>query len=592
MILIYYRTMKTILSFCCAATWLKLPQLKNVHVVFMNHLDVGYNGIPKTGFINNVLNTYFMEYFPRAIQLAYEMQNVDPDSRFIYTTHSWLLHLYLNCPKNFVLNNITLYCPTPEEVQAMETALKRGYITWHAGPMNMQVELMNSHLIEMALHLSTELNKKYKCCSQVWSLRDVPGMSGAAVPTLIRNNITAISVGVNPGSAPPAVPRLFQWRPFNMTNDTIIGMWNPGGYPLNPGSSLSSPGGISIMDSVISAENGEALVFAFRTDNSGPPTSIVEIQTTFFILREQYPGAKVFASTFDNFVNAINMSSLPIVYGEIGDTWIQGIASDPRKMALYRATIKALSQCYENRMCDVSTTQSSFAPFLIKLPEHTWGLPGVHSTANWSNTDFQKIKGSSAFVNAEQSWLEQRQFFTIIRDIIMSDNYESYYKEYFMDAMKNLQLTLPYLANFTSVDPNTTFKISRHDGSISIAFGSDGSIVHLDRMFGSRLFSFADDKQHRLGMFTYHTYNETDFQRMNSQYDYYGNAGFDKPNSTASANPKSAVYHFPMIGLYRHNKDDSIFLIELKGDTTAHSLYGGPEKVWIQLEVKVLVAQN
>ena len=567
------------------ATWLKLPQLKNVHVVFMNHLDVGYNGIPKTGFINNVLNTYFVEYFPRAIKLANEMENIDPDSRFIYTTHSWLLYLYLNCPKNFVLNNITLYCPTPEEVQAMEQALKSGHVTWHAGPMNMQVELMTSYLIEMAVGMSNELNEKYKCCSQVWSLRDVPGMTGAAVPTLVKNKVKAVSVGVNPGSAPPAVPKLFQWQPYNnnMTNDTIIAMWHPGGYPLNPGGSLSSPGGISIMDSVIAAEDGEALVFAFRTDNSGPPTSIAEIQTIFNVLREQYPGAKVFASTMDNFVNAISISSLPIVYGEIGDTWIQGIASDPRKMALYRAVARALTMCNSAipRTCQhYSVNLPPFTPHLMKLPEHTWGLPSVHTTANWSNADFQKVKSSPAFINAEQSWLEQRQFFNITQELILGDIKEDI-RSFFVEAMKDLQVPLPDMANFISVDPSSTFKIK---SNASISFGSDGSIVLFDIMFNSRMYSLADN-DHRLGTFSYHTYNETDFKLMNSQYDYYGNAGYDKPNSTASASPKSAVYHFPMTALYRSSKDDSIFLVELTGDPIAHTYYGGPDKVWIEVQV-------
>ena len=558
------------------ATWLKLPPLKNVHVVFMNHLDVGYNGIPKTGFINNVLNTYFIEYFPRAIQLAYEVDNMDSDSGFIYTTHPWLLTLYLNCPKNFTLSGVELYCPTPEEVQTMENALRSGHVTWHAGPMNMQVELMNWEFLQLMIKMATDLNDKYKCCSRVWSLRDVPGMTAAAIPLLLKKGIKAVTVGVNPGSAPPAVPKLFQWRPFNGSKNATIAMWNAGGYPLNPGSTLSSPGGLSIMDSVISAEDGEALVFAFRTDNSGPPTSIAEIQSVFDILKQQYPGAKVFASTLDNFVNSINMSSLPTVYGEIGDTWIQGIASDPRKMALYRAAARAVRcSAYPSSIyCDVT----SIVPFLAKLPEHTWGLPSVHSTTNWSNADFQKVKNGSAFINAEQSWLEQRMFFNITQQIL-----ELYPKTdiEFMKELEGIYPVLPNLNNFTSIDPNTTFKVGN---DLSIGFGSDGSIIHISGTYKGRVFSFAD-KSHPLGTFSYHTYNESDFELMNSQYDYYGNAGYDKPNSTASANPKSAVYHFPMKGLYRNINDESIFLVELEGDPIAHEYYGGPEKVWIQVNI-------
>ena len=53
--------------------WLKVPHVDTVHVVFMNHLDVGYNGIPQVGFINNILNIYFHEYFPRASRLGDEI---------------------------------------------------------------------------------------------------------------------------------------------------------------------------------------------------------------------------------------------------------------------------------------------------------------------------------------------------------------------------------------------------------------------------------------------------------------------------------------------------------------------------------------
>jgi hypothetical protein len=38
-------------------------------------------------------------------------------------------------------------------------------------------------------------------------------------------------------------------------------------------------------------------------------------------------------------------SDLPVVTQEISDTWIQGIASDPRKSAEYRAVSRVLSNC-------------------------------------------------------------------------------------------------------------------------------------------------------------------------------------------------------------------------------------------------------
>lgn len=47
-----------------------------------------------------------------------------------------------------------------------------------------------------------------------------------------------------------------------------------GGYPLNPGPDPAHPGGLSRKDCVVVENVTEALCFAFRTDNSGPPENI------------------------------------------------------------------------------------------------------------------------------------------------------------------------------------------------------------------------------------------------------------------------------------------------------------------------------
>jgi hypothetical protein len=56
-------------------------------------------------------------------------------------------------------------------------AVAKGDITWHAGPMNMQIENMNELLLGLSLNISTDLdsmfgiNRKHRVLSQ----RDVPG---------------------------------------------------------------------------------------------------------------------------------------------------------------------------------------------------------------------------------------------------------------------------------------------------------------------------------------------------------------------------------------------------------------------------------
>jgi len=74
------------------------------------------------------------------------------------------------------------------------------------------------------------------------------------------------------------------------------------------------------------------MVFAWRGDNAGPPDSVEEIIDNFADIQKAFPGAAVFASTFDNFTqhvvgNASLYGALPTITSEIADTWLHGAAS-------------------------------------------------------------------------------------------------------------------------------------------------------------------------------------------------------------------------------------------------------------------------
>ena len=86
-----------------------------------------------------------------------------------------------------------------------------------------------------------------------------------------------------------------------------------------------------------------------------------EVLRYYEILRKQFPGATFAASTFDEYFAALLpiKSKLPVVTGEISDTWIQGIASDPRKMAEYRAVSRVLSNCTGMGRCNAKSERNS-----------------------------------------------------------------------------------------------------------------------------------------------------------------------------------------------------------------------------------------
>jgi hypothetical protein len=130
-----------------------------------------------TGFINNILNIYFHQYFPRAAMLAEEIRQLTPDETFVYTTHPWLLSMFFDCPPDFVLAGIQLNCPTKEELQLIEQAIRTGGITWQAGAMNMEYEWMDERALNLSLDLSVSLAKRFNVpVPCVISLRDVPGL--------------------------------------------------------------------------------------------------------------------------------------------------------------------------------------------------------------------------------------------------------------------------------------------------------------------------------------------------------------------------------------------------------------------------------
>lgn len=564
------------------ATWIKAPKVDSVHVIFMNHLDVGYAQLAV-----DIINEYFTVYFPRAIRLAEEFNYYRNDESFIYTTQPWLISLYLNCPPNIIFNGTRVQCPSSHEVQVFDNAIKKGYIAWHAGPMNMQIEFMNKAVLEASLKVAQDLNKRYGITTSVLSQRDVPGMTACAIPTFVQYGIKAVSVGVNSGSAPPAVPKIFNWR---NNGSSVIGIWHAGGYPNDPGRDLEGARGISYHDCTVAPGSTNALCFAFRTDNTGPPRSLDEIDRQYQILREEFPEARVFASTLDAYAQTIDINSLPVVDQEIGDTWIVGVASDPHKSASYRAMSVGLSQCIQDKACDLSDPIVANATrFLIKLPEHTWGLSGVHNDDDWTNTDFQKARSTSDFVRNEQSWVEQRMFINLTLEA--SQGHKLY--DYMTDNLNQQQTTTtPDLSQYTEIDPSKVYTV--YDGKVTIGFDStEGTVNNLVYNVSHKAQYTYATSYRPLGEFSYITYNDTDFDFMMSRYDYAFNAGFEKPGSQDSANPKSDVWPTKLVSLYQSKSKETLFLTHLViYDTQAHTYYGAPSDIWIAVELILINSET
>jgi hypothetical protein len=339
----------------------------------------------------DIINLWWHKYFPlaREVGAALEKNATSPFSPLLhFTAQSWLVSLFLDCPPSFAKQGVI--CPNATEIANFKEAAGKGWITWHAFPFNGEPELMDPSLfsfgISMTHGLDDLLGQKRKI---VMSQRDVPGLTRSVIPLLVKNGVRAVSVGVNGGSAAPNLPPAFIWR---HGVDSVLAMWLPGGYgglPL-PGNSFAYtqiPG------------SSQVLVVAWRGDNAGP-AEVKEVLSDWEKLQKQFPGANILASTFDNFVESVlgdAEKNLPVVDSEVADTWIYGVASDPKKLKNMRAIHKLRSECIARGECSESDLRiKRFSVALLKNSEHTWGgdvktILGNYTASNWTNAEFQAV---------------------------------------------------------------------------------------------------------------------------------------------------------------------------------------------------------
>lgn len=320
---------------CLFVSALPTTNITTVYLVSSCHLDVGFANTA-------VVNEYFDVYFPSAIAVVKELHDQGLKETLVFTTHPFLVFLYLNCYKE-----LGLHCPSPQSVAEFTAAVRSGHITWHAFPFNAELEFYDSSLANFGFQVTHQLDKMFGVKPKItMSQRDVPGTTRSLIPLLVSNGVQAITVGVNTVSMPPAMPSVFRWLD-PISNTEVLAMWHPHGYGGQSGPNL---------DSVVTIPGMPvALAFAIRVDNSGPPQA-PEVLRNYGILRELFPGAKVVASGYDVFVSELvkYKSLLPVYTGEIGDTWIQGVASDPWKTASVRETMRLHSECLNSGECSMS----------------------------------------------------------------------------------------------------------------------------------------------------------------------------------------------------------------------------------------------
>jgi Domain of unknown function (DUF5054) len=465
--------------------------VKRVLVMFKCHFDAGFIDTQ----YNVVHHRYFEKFFPQAIEVA-QTANAGGKRRYVWTTGSWLLYEYLDQA-------------APEDRRKMEDAIARGDIAWHALPFSWQTEMMSPSMIEGSLALSQSLDKRFGTVTTGAKMTDVPGHTRGLIAPLAKHRVTFLEIGVNGGSTPAQLPPLFSWK--GETGETLDVMYHHeyGGVACVPRSDL-------------------ALVTDVRGDNSGPNT-LEEIDTIYAALAARFPNAEIRAASLTEMANALApyRDHLPIITQEIGDTWIYGCASDPLKVARFRALSRLRESWIASGALKIGDANDlQFLRHALLEAEHTWGT----DTKTW--LDFENYLPSDLagkldtknYKVVEFSWIEKRQ--DLLDGIATLPEALREEAELAVAGVNPAWPTISPLAR--PVDAGKTIETDHFVIGID---AKTGAIVRLKSKATGR--EWASEKN-PIGLFTYQTLSQDDYQRFIASYlttkADWAQKDFGKPN--------------------------------------------------------------
>ncbi|MEG0806845.1 MAG: DUF5054 domain-containing protein [Alistipes sp.] len=350
------------------------PHVKKVHVIFKTHLDIGF-----TDLSSKVEQRYIDEFIPKAIAVAKQLRAEGGEPRYVWTTGSWLVDAYLKQA-------------SPEAARQLEEAIRCGDVVWNGVPYTVESEAMNKELFAGTLKLSQQLDARFGKQTIAAKMTDVPGHTRSIVPLLCDAGIRFLQIGVNSAATVPDVPPVCRWR--DPSGKEILLMYQK-----------------SYGEDMILPDTKTAVSINFTNDNKGPHT-VQRVKAIYAELKRRYPSATIVASSLNAVATDLEAMRglLPVLTSEIGDTWIYGYGSSPRRMAQFRALSRLYAHWIQDGQLDPNSSESiDFAIRLGMIGEHTWGADVKVFLKNWDKYDFDDFTAArhqAPFLYMEHSWKE------------------------------------------------------------------------------------------------------------------------------------------------------------------------------------------
>lgn len=365
-----------------------------VVVVFKTHFDIGY-----TDMASNVVQRYRTTMIDDALKVVDQNRDLPPDQQFVWTLAGWPLAKILeDWPGQ-----------TPERQRRVREAFKQGRFVVHALPFTTHTELLELEDLVRGLGYSSRLCREAGLpLPRDAKMTDVPSHSWI-LPTLLRHaGVDFLHLGCNAASSSPRVPRLFWWE--GPDGSRLLTMYTAESY----GTGLVPPADWPYKTWLALIHTG---------DNHGPPRP-EEVKALLDEAKTKLPGVKVRIGRLSDFADGIfaQKADIPVVRGDMPDTWIHGPMSDPGGANLAR-TVRpeiAMGEALNTLLSGWGLEAGSAARTVARAyensllyGEHTWGgaywwIYGKYLAYYGDRWKAERRDGR--FARIESSWAEHTAY--------------------------------------------------------------------------------------------------------------------------------------------------------------------------------------
>ncbi|MCK9524858.1 MAG: hypothetical protein M0R49_02910 [Limnochordia bacterium] len=365
--------------------------LKKVILVFKTHFDIGF-----TDLASNVVEKYSNSMLEEVIATCNATEHMGKQ-RYVWTMSAW--------PLKITRENCSL-----ELRRQLDLLIERGQIAWHALPFTSHTDFCSAEEYIESLRFGHELSQIYqKPYSASAKMTDVPGHS-LMVPTILHGaGVRFLHIGCNEFAQPPHLPFLFRWR--SLSGEQILTMYSAEGYgtPLHPPDDWNFPVWMALMHT---------------HDNCGPQSASV-IEEMIKRVQKKHPNAEVVCGTMDDFYHELiqcDLDDLPIIHKDLADTWIHGVGSYPKEVAIVRderEKARRLQVFYARQALGASELKNDKVMALLDeyyenislFEEHTWGADvktWLGPNRVYEKEDFLAARSQANYQFMEASWQEQK----------------------------------------------------------------------------------------------------------------------------------------------------------------------------------------